>query len=226
MEALQRELRPGPLSHPQRSDEFLLEIAHRTLASASPVTQEYLRLICFDDDWLAPERSQEGNVTASYMVVLGKFVHQCAPLANLSFAILEAVLPMFGWEQHQINLLLIGRSLRLLMQETGLSQRNTKFASDIRHISWMQRTDVGHMDARLNATRVPFVSPTEMVTTAVDEIIKTLGQKASTEQALNLAYSQIQRRMELGERQGLSLLLINDVNSYTSRPGPSPIDEP
>ena len=75
------------------SMDLFRQVAKRMVHDANPDVKNYLRLICFDEDWLIADDDDSHRFTDLYLIALGAYIDQSCPLTNLSFAALELALP-------------------------------------------------------------------------------------------------------------------------------------
>ncbi len=192
--------------------DALLKWARYVVSDASEATRETLRYLRFDPEWLDPT---DNNVfsTDLYIIVLAKYLFPAPSLSNRlhSYAILELILPLAGWTDSQIQLLLRGRQLHTLLEFSA----NPIFIAEFRDVDqyggWIETEDAKELISKITIAQQHFLSPGEKELQVLDKVSKfPVYQQQSLQEILRKAYEDATEMLETSIKRNEALFIIFD----------------
>lgn len=134
---------------------LLLKLANNVVNRASITTQKYLDSLRFDMEWLDTE-SESARTHLWYLIALSEVLSPTPSLSNRylgSFSILRLILPLGGWQSHEIEKLLKGLPLHTLPEFLDDDFLGTeRFALD-QFGGWLSRDDISLLQERLGSVQ-------------------------------------------------------------------------
>ncbi|GFZ97291.1 hypothetical protein [Dyella caseinilytica] len=134
---------------------LLSALARNTVAQAGHTQKALLASLRFDPEWL--DEVETPDPSYRVLIVLTDFLQ---PVPSLSrsvrsgFAVLEAILPLFGWDRASMKELLHGQPIEALLKSTKLPYEAAPY-----YAGWIPKAHVALLQSRLAAVpdRVPDV---------------------------------------------------------------------
>ena len=217
------ELRKSVVPNGSLSIDLMLQVAKQAVDEAHGDARDFLRLICFDEEWFEAGTEDAHYFTDMYLVALAPHIRHPCPIANLSFAALELALPELGMDSHGVRLLLVGQWLHSLAASSGVAAFAEKCSRGLRHVSWLSNENVARLKSMLLTHQQDFEAPNRVLIESMAGIPNELRGTHSPEAILRNAYRDLTGRLDAAHKSKTCLILINDVTSYQRRPGPDPV---
>jgi hypothetical protein len=181
---------------------------------------QFLEDLCFDqEDWTSETSGNSDRTQKLIKILLAKRISGVRKLSQSSFALLELLLPMLGWEKQKIRLLLMGRQFNHLAESIGFLDSDLHGRHIDRSPSWLAFDDVQMLSVAFQSLREQFMHPTTSCLEAADAANSRIfwGRDSSPDLIKN-AFSEMTGRFALCEHTGHDLLLVNEVASYQNAP--------
>jgi hypothetical protein len=197
--ALLQRLNSDPVLQAQAATEFMHDLG--------------VGLACIDGT-----ESQAELEETLFLIALAGTLRARSTLANRAFAAVEIVLPLLGWSNDNVSLLLCGRSAHELTNSLNVPGFAPAFELNRggSEIGWLSTTGISACASRLDAHTVDFLRPdrriVERLTT--DRAIAMLSGGITPEELLSVAYNEIMERLKVSLAESSELILFNDVRTY------------
>jgi hypothetical protein len=210
-DAFHRALRPMIFTGDGIDEDKLQQAARAVVATASPVTNDMLIMLRFDQELLDTPEPDISRTHLWYLYLLAQSVQSAPSLGNRfhgSYYILERVLPLVGWSDDDVRSLIRGYPLHTLVE----SSNDPALIAEVRlgvdpYGGWLTQTQATQLFSRLQRHQDTIRVPSDELRLALAEYAE--WNKTTVDDLLERAYGDALEMLQttISKRKDLFIIL-------------------
>jgi hypothetical protein len=199
------------MKHNQFSLDTVLDLARTIVSNAPENTKRVLEDMRFDDVWLDTSDDEISHTNEWYMIALAQNLSPAPSLSNrlqVSHIVLKLILPITGWTDTEVELLLRGQLLDTLVESSG----NTFFINEFRGLKqyggWLSVDDIKSLLFRLQGVERYFSSPSREAEEALAKF--AVHWSLSPGEMMRKAYADAREMLQTAIERNSALFVLLD----------------
>lgn len=200
------------IQHGQLALDALYNLVTTIVANASETTLKALEDMRFNSEWLDVSDEEVSRLPNWYMIVLAQALSPAPSLSNRlmsSYGVLERILPIVGWTDAEIRLLVQGNRLHTLVESSGNPLLRDKFYYGVDQFGgWLSLIDIESLLSRLLAIEERFMSPSPQLIGSLLDFAQWWSQ--SPIEMISKAYADAKEMLQTAVERSSALFMILD----------------
>lgn len=195
------------------------EVAKQTIVDCSELGKDFLRAICFDEEEWADHTVDDIQKIDRYSeILIASSILTIHKLSRASFALLERVLPVLGWQSDEVRMLLLGRQFRHLIDSLEWFGNLSHVFRRTRSPSWLPVNDAKGLNKRFANLRAAFLKPDLKTLEMGKQALLALHlDDVSESELMTAAFLEMEKRLSMSIEYHHDLILVNDITGYTKK---------